>query len=176
MCGLERVLRELLGGGDGYWDIWIMHASQSSSDLCRVICFWTVYRQTPLICILRLDTLIRSSLIAINQSVAMSWIFAFCIPLILPLSHYLRPRPLEVHFSFRSGFSISTQRHEDRHPYAVAAFAACCGFTFLPSLLYLILGGGARFRRPSRDRTRTILPWMAHETQYWSLRYILGTA
>ena len=23
---------------------------------------------------------------------------------------------------------------------------------------------------------RTILPWMAHETQYWSLRYILGTA
>lgn len=23
---------------------------------------------------------------------------------------------------------------------------------------------------------RTILPWMAHETQYWSFRYILGTA
>jgi hypothetical protein len=22
---------------------------------------------------------------------------------------------------------------------------------------------------------RTILPWMAHETQYWSFRYILGT-
>lgn len=23
---------------------------------------------------------------------------------------------------------------------------------------------------------RTILPWMAQETQYWSFRYILGTA
>lgn len=64
----------------------------------------------------------------------------------------------------------------------------------MPSLLYRILGGGARLRRPSRERTlvmrqpdaaarrsraastyRTILPWIAHETQYWSLRYILGT-
>jgi hypothetical protein len=30
-------------------------------------------------------------------------------------------------------------------------------------------------RRPSRERTRTIFPWMAHETQYWSFKYILGT-
>ena len=28
---------------------------------------------------------------------------------------------------------------------------------------------------PSRERTRTILPWIAQETQYWSFRYILGT-
>ena len=45
----------------------------------------------------------------------------------------------------------------------------------LPSLLNLTRGGGARLRRPSRERTRTILPWIAQETQYWSLRYILGT-
>lgn len=56
-----------------------------------------------------------------------------------------------------------------------ATFAACWGLTFFPSLLYLTRGGGARFRRPSRERTRTILPWIAHETQYWSFKYILGT-
>ena len=37
--------------------------------------------------------------------------------------------------------------------YACATLAACVGFTFFPSLLYLIRGGGARLRRPSRDRT-----------------------
>jgi hypothetical protein len=26
-----------------------------------------------------------------------------------------------------------------------------------------------------KDTYRTILPWMAQETQYWSFRYILGT-
>ena len=99
----------------------------------------------------------------------------------------------------------------------------------MPSLLYRTRGGGARLRRPTRERTlycsklcqrdsfsisllrgqegssgvaarfdqgssqppaspkrarlspkggqtyRTILPWMAQETQYCSLRYILGT-
>ena len=77
---------------------------------------------------------------------------------------------------------------------ACAVLAACCGLIFLPSLLKRTLGGGARFRRPSRERTlhdhrqqcllqeawtrtnRTILPWIAQETQYWSLRYIFGTA
>jgi len=67
-------------------------------------------------------------------------------------------------------------RSGSRSVYACATFAACCGFTFFPSLLYRTRGGGARFRRPSRERTRTILPWMAHETQYCSFRYILGTA
>ena len=28
---------------------------------------------------------------------------------------------------------------------------------------------------PDRDAYRTIFPWMAQETQYWSFRYILGT-
>ena len=37
--------------------------------------------------------------------------------------------------------------------YACAVLAACVGLTFFPSLLYLIRGGGARFRRPSRERT-----------------------
>ena len=32
-------------------------------------------------------------------------------------------------------------------------FAALSGLTFLPSLLYRTLGGGARLRRPSRERT-----------------------
>lgn len=32
-----------------------------------------------------------------------------------------------------------------------------------------IFGGGVELAY------RTILPWMAHETQYWSFRYILGT-
>ena len=36
---------------------------------------------------------------------------------------------------------------------ACAVFAACCGLIFFPSLLNRTLGGGARFRRPSRDRT-----------------------
>lgn len=100
----------------------------------------------------------------------------------------------------------------------LALAAACWGFNFLTSLLNLSLGGGARLRRPSRDRTlwllkkrfvscfifllsiafllladlrgwcniciwlreinayRTIFPWIAQETQYWSFRYILGTA
>lgn len=44
------------------------------------------------------------------------------------------------------------------HAYAyrappAAAAAACCGLTFLPSLLYRTRGGGARLRRPSRERT-----------------------
>ena len=34
-----------------------------------------------------------------------------------------------------------------------AARTACSGLTFLPSLLYRTLGGGARLRRPSRERT-----------------------
>ena len=38
-------------------------------------------------------------------------------------------------------------------PPPTAAAPGCCGFTFLPSLLYRILGGGARFRRPSLERT-----------------------
>jgi hypothetical protein len=28
---------------------------------------------------------------------------------------------------------------------------------------------------PEVKTYRTILPWMAHETQYWSFKYILGT-
>lgn len=40
--------------------------------------------------------------------------------------------------------------------HAWAVLAACVGFTFFPSLLYLIRGGGARFRRPSRERTLTV--------------------
>jgi hypothetical protein len=28
---------------------------------------------------------------------------------------------------------------------------------------------------PGVKTYRTILPWMAHETQYWSFKYILGT-
>lgn len=79
--------------------------------------------------------------------------------------------------------------------YAVVVLAAAwLGLIFFPSLLYLTRGGGARLRRPSRERTldellepdhppgavaiwtyRTIFPWMAQETQYWSFRYILGT-
>lgn len=45
------------------------------------------------------------------------------------------------------------------HVYATAAappaatLATWPGFTFLPSLLYRTLGGGARLRRPSRERT-----------------------
>jgi len=43
--------------------------------------------------------------------------------------------------------------------YACVVFAAACwGLIFFPSLLKRTLGGGARLRRPSRDRTRTILP------------------
>jgi hypothetical protein len=42
-------------------------------------------------------------------------------------------------------------------PQAWATFAACCGLTFFPSLLYRTLGGGARFRLPSRDRTLQLL-------------------
>jgi len=38
-------------------------------------------------------------------------------------------------------------------PTPLAAPRACCGLTFLPSLLYRTLGGGARLRRPSRERT-----------------------
>lgn len=74
------------------------------------------------------------------------------------------------------------QNHTSLMPYDqknstyAAVLAACVGVTFFPSLLYRILGGGARFRRPTRDRTRTILPWMAQETQYWSFKYIFGTA
>jgi len=77
-------------------------------------------------------------------------------------------------------------------PYAwVVLAAAWLGLTFFPSLLYRTRGGyveladarrkigytltGARLRRPSRERTRTILPWMAQETQYCNFRYILGT-
>ena len=38
--------------------------------------------------------------------------------------------------------------------YAVVVLAACwLGLTFFPSLLYLTRGGGARLRRPSRERT-----------------------
>lgn len=80
------------------------------------------------------------------------------------------------------------------------ALAACWGVSFFPSRLYRIRGGGARLRRPSRERTlckkviisdlliycaieaglcasyRTIFPWMAQDTQYCSFRYIFGTA
>jgi len=58
---------------------------------------------------------------------------------------------------------------------AAGALACCWGVIFLPSLLKRTRGGGARLRRPSRDRTRTIFPWMAQLTQYWSFKYILGT-
>jgi hypothetical protein len=69
--------------------------------------------------------------------------------------------------------------------YAVVVLAGVAlGLIFLPSyfevsdterigkgrvyvtLLKRTRGGGARLRRPSRERTRTILPWMAQETQY----------
>lgn len=36
---------------------------------------------------------------------------------------------------------------------------------FLPSLLKRTRGGGARLRRPSRERTRTTWAWIAHEMQ-----------
>jgi len=35
--------------------------------------------------------------------------------------------------------------------------------------------GGAVVTLPGRTTYRTILPWMAQETQYCSFRYILGT-
>jgi hypothetical protein len=43
-----------------------------------------------------------------------------------------------------------------KHSYcapAAAVFACCCGVIFLPSLLKRTRGGGARLRRPSRERT-----------------------
>ena len=50
----------------------------------------------------------------------------------------------------RSGHPDSTPS-----PHACATFGpvACCGLIFLPSLLNRTLGGGARLRRPSRERT-----------------------
>jgi len=51
---------------------------------------------------------------------------------------------------------ISFERHCFTCTYAAAPptpLAACSGLTFLPSLLYRTLGGGARLRRPSRERT-----------------------
>jgi hypothetical protein len=45
----------------------------------------------------------------------------------------------------------------------------------------VLVKASANARAAGRDRAgrfktyRTILPWMAQETQYWSLRYILGT-
>ena len=68
--------------------------------------------------------------------------------------------------------------------------AATAGLTFLPSF-HRTRGGGARLRRPSRERTRTTervmkiekgsqgsfdvpCEWMAHETQYAILMYSLG--
>lgn len=77
---------------------------------------------------------------------------------------------------------------------AAAAFAssaaATAGLTFLPSF-HRTRGGGARFRRPSRDRTRTTVysqlcglldmlgmdapcEWIAQDTQYAILMYNLG--
>ena len=47
----------------------------------------------------------------------------------------------------------SSHPHPFSRTYACATLAACCGLTFFPSLLYRTLGGGARFRLPSRDRT-----------------------
>ena len=38
-----------------------------------------------------------------------------------------------------------------------ACCAACCGLIFLPSLLNLTRGGGARLRRPSRERTLQVI-------------------
>ncbi len=46
---------------------------------------------------------------------------------------------------------------------AAATAATAAGAIFLPSLLKLILGGGARFLRPATDRTRTTWEWIAHE-------------
>lgn len=40
---------------------------------------------------------------------------------------------------------------------AAGARAACVATIFLPSLLYRTRGGGARLRRPSRDRTLLIM-------------------
>lgn len=48
--------------------------------------------------------------------------------------------------------SFFTQTPEVRYAYW-PALAVCCGLIFLPSLLYLTRGGGARLRRPSRERT-----------------------
>lgn len=42
------------------------------------------------------------------------------------------------------------------------------------TLLNLTRGGGALLRRPSTERTRTMRPWIAHETQWWILRYNFG--
>ena len=50
-------------------------------------------------------------------------------------------------------YCLSSSRSPLYRPAPPAAWAACWGFTFLPSLLYLTLGGGARLRRPSRERT-----------------------
>jgi hypothetical protein len=42
--------------------------------------------------------------------------------------------------------------------YAVVVLAAAwLGLIFFPSLLYLTRGGGARLRRPSRERTLAVL-------------------
>lgn len=128
-------------------------------------------------------------------------------PIRLCLAHW--PRNISYQACFLTDLQAfcSFQLFVEPTRYACGAFDACCGFTFFPSLLYRTRGGGARLRRPSRERTLrhnpsagdpkgggtplsrllhhegsgrrtylTILPWMAQLTQYWSLRYILGTA
>lgn len=60
--------------------------------------------------------------------------------------------------SFPAPLESSQPNAPDRTTYAAAPAAgtlppACTGLTFLPSLLYRTLGGGARLRRPSRERT-----------------------
>lgn len=58
------------------------------------------------------------------------------------------------HLIIPSMLSRIFHRSTDRtHIYAWAVLAAWVGFIFFPSLLYRILGGGARLRRPSRERT-----------------------
>ena len=47
---------------------------------------------------------------------------------------------------------------------AATAFCAA-GEIFLPSLLKRTRTGGARLRRPTRERTRTTWAWIAHEMQ-----------
>lgn len=54
-----------------------------------------------------------------------------------------------------------------RPVYERAAATAFCaaGEIFLPSLLKRTRTGGARLRRPTRERTRTTWAWIAHEMQ-----------
>lgn len=75
----------------------------------------------------------------------------------------------------RTGRELHTEASEAGNPkfakvlrvYERAPATACwaAGEIFLPSLLKRTRTGGARLRRPSRERTRTTWAWIAHEMQ-----------